>query len=179
MRRCCSGIPLIENFRRPYLPRSPAEFWSERWHISLARWFRDYLYIPLGGSRAGAWRHYANVMLVFLASGLWHAGLGYGVGWTFLAWGALNGAYLWAGIATRPVWRHLAERLPRAAANTGWTILRVLLTFHLIALTWVFFRARTLGDAWTILSASGASSPRCPRCSRVIHSRPSTPPARP
>ena len=156
------GIPLIENFRRPYLARSPAEFWSERWHVSLARWFRDYLYIPLGGSRAGAWRHYANVMLVFIASGLWHAGLGYGVGWTFLVWGALNGAYLWAGIATRPVWQRLAERLPRAAANKGWTVLRVLLTFHLIALTWVFFRAKTLGDAWTILRRIGGQLAEMP-----------------
>ena len=82
------GLELMENFRRPYLSRSTAEFWGERWHISLGRWFRDYLYIPLGGSRAGPVRRYLNLMLVFIASGLWHAGLGYGVGWTFLVWGA-------------------------------------------------------------------------------------------
>jgi alginate O-acetyltransferase complex protein AlgI len=150
------GIELAANFRRPYLSRSTAEFWAERWHISLGRWFRDYLYIPLGGSRAGAVRQYLNVMLVFVASGLWHAGLGYGVGWTFLAWGALNGAYQWAGIATRPLWRRLGERLPGIAGSTPWLVLRVVLTFHLIAITWIFFRAKTLTDAWTILRKIGS-----------------------
>jgi alginate O-acetyltransferase complex protein AlgI len=151
------GIQLAENFRRPYLSRSTAEFWGERWHISLGRWFRDYLYIPLGGSRAGAVRQYLNVMLVFIASGLWHAGLGYGVGWTFLVWGALNGAYQWAGIATRPLWRRAGARLPRVANSVPWVTLRVLLTFHLIAITWIFFRAKTLADAWTILRRIGTN----------------------
>ncbi len=145
------GLQLMENFRRPYLARSTAEFWGERWHISLARWFRDYLYIPLGGSRAGPVRQYLNLMIVFVVSGLWHAGLGYGVGWTFLAWGALNGAYQWAGVATRPFWSRVGERLPRISQSTPLCALRVLLTFHLIAITWVFFRARSLGDAWLIL----------------------------
>jgi D-alanyl-lipoteichoic acid acyltransferase DltB (MBOAT superfamily) len=145
------GLQLMENFRRPYLAKSTAEFWGERWHISLGRWFRDYLYIPLGGSRAGPVRQYLNLMLVFIASGLWHAGLGYGVGWTFLVWGALNGAYQWAGVATRPFWSRVAERLPRISQSVPLAALRVLLTFHLIAITWVFFRARSLGDAWLIL----------------------------
>lgn len=145
------GLQLMENFRRPYLARSTAEFWGERWHISLGRWFRDYLYIPLGGSRAGPVRQYLNLMLVFVASGLWHAGLGYGVGWTFLVWGALNGAYQWAGLATRPFWSRVGERLPRVSRSRLLAALRVLLTFHLIAITWVFFRARSLGDALLIL----------------------------
>lgn len=145
------GLQLMENFRRPYLAKSTAEFWAERWHISLGRWFRDYLYVPLGGSRAGPVRQYLNLMLVFVASGLWHAGLGYGVGWTFLAWGALNGAYQWAGVATRPFWSRVGERLPRISQSVPLLALRVLLTFHLIAITWVFFRARSLGDAWLIL----------------------------
>lgn len=145
------GLQLMENFRRPYLAKSTAEFWGERWHISLGRWFRDYLYIPLGGSRAGPLRQYLNLMLVFIASGLWHAGLGYGVGWTFLVWGVLNGAYQWAGVATRPFWRRVGERLPRISQSVPLLALRVLLTFHLIAITWVFFRAKTLGDAWLIL----------------------------
>ncbi len=145
------GLQLMENFRRPYLARSTAEFWGERWHISLGRWFRDYLYIPLGGSRAGPVRQYLNLMIVFIASGLWHAGLGYGVGWTFLVWGALNGAYQWAGVATRLLWGRLGERLPRISQSLPLHALRVLLTFHLIAITWVFFRARSLGDAWLIL----------------------------
>ena len=145
------GLQLMENFRRPYLARSTAEFWGERWHISLGRWFRDYLYIPLGGSRAGRVRQYLNLMLVFVASGLWHAGLGYGVGWTFLAWGALNGAYQWTGVATRPFWSRVRERLPRISQSLVVDVLRVLLTFHLIAITWVFFRARSLSDAGLIL----------------------------
>jgi alginate O-acetyltransferase complex protein AlgI len=149
------GLQLMENFRRPYLSRSTAEFWGERWHISLGRWFRDYLYIPLGGSRAGPVRQYLNLMLVFIASGLWHAGLGYGVGWTFLVWGALNGAYQWAGVATRPFWSRVGERLPRISRSVPLLALRVLLTFHLIAVSWVFFRARSLGDAWLILKKIG------------------------
>ena len=157
------GLRLMENFRRPYLSRSTAEFWGERWHISLSRWFRDYLYVPLGGSRAGPLRRYANLMLVFLVSGLWHAGLGYGVGWTFLVWGALNGAYQWAGVATRPVWRGVGEWLPRVSRSAALTALRVLLTFHLIAIAWVFFRARSLGDAFLILKKIGAQLVEMPQ----------------
>jgi D-alanyl-lipoteichoic acid acyltransferase DltB (MBOAT superfamily) len=150
------GIQLMENFRRPYLARSTAEFWAERWHISLARWFRDYLYFPLGGSRVGPLRHYANIMLVFAVSGLWHAGLGYGVGWTFLVWGALNGAYQWIALATRPLWRRLGELWPRVGRSLPLTVLRVLLTFHLILIAWVFFRAKSIGDALLILQKIGA-----------------------
>jgi D-alanyl-lipoteichoic acid acyltransferase DltB (MBOAT superfamily) len=150
------GLPLMENFRRPYLARSTSEFWGERWHISLSRWFRDYLYFPLGGSRAGTVRTYLNLMIVFVVSGLWHAGLGYGaVGWTFLAWGALNGLYGWAGLATRPLWRRLGEKLPRVRSSAALTVVRVLLTFHLVAIAWVFFRAKSLGDALTVLRRLG------------------------
>jgi D-alanyl-lipoteichoic acid acyltransferase DltB (MBOAT superfamily) len=156
------GLQLMENFRRPYLAKSTAEFWGERWHISLGRWFRDYLYIPLGGSRAGPLRQYLNLMLVFIASGLWHAGLGYGVGWTFLVWGALNGTYQWAGLATRPFWSRIGERLPRLRQSAPLLALRVLLTFHLIAITWVFFRAKTLGDAWLILKKIGLNLTEIP-----------------
>ena len=150
------GLELMENFRRPYLSRSTAEFWAERWHISLGRWFRDYLYIPLGGSRAGALRRAINVMVVFLVSGLWHAGLGYGVGWTFLVWGALNGAYLWAGLATRGLWRRIGEALPRVAASAWPRVLRIVITFHLILLSWVFFRAGSMHDALLVLQKIGA-----------------------
>jgi D-alanyl-lipoteichoic acid acyltransferase DltB (MBOAT superfamily) len=156
------GLELMENFRRPYFSRSTAEFWGERWHISLGRWFRDYLYIPLGGSRAGTVRRMLNVMLVFTASGLWHAGLGYGVGWTFLAWGALNGGYQVAGLATRPLWSRLAARLPRVAESGPWTVLRVLFTFHLIAISWVFFRAKSMGDAWLVLRKIGTQLAELP-----------------
>lgn len=145
------GIRLMENFRRPYLARSAGEFWSDRWHISLAHWFRDYLYIPLGGSRVGVVRRYLNVMIVFVVSGLWHAGLGYGVGWTFLIWGALNGFYIWVGLATRGLWRGLGAQMPRLAASTPLWAVRALITFHLVAIAWVFFRAKSIGDAVMIL----------------------------
>lgn len=151
------GIRLMENFRRPYLSRSTAEFWSQRWHISLGRWFRDYLYIPLGGSHAGLPRQYANTMLVFVVSGLWHAGLGYGVGWTFIVWGAINGFYQWIGLATRPMWRRLGDAWPRIAGSVPLAVLRVLLTFHLIAIAWIFFRAKTIADALTVLRKIGTN----------------------
>ena len=82
------GFKLMTNFRQPYLARSVAEFWK-RWHISLSTWFRDYLYLPLGGNRNGRWRHIVNVLMVFAVSGLWH-----GADWKFVIWGALNGC-LW------------------------------------------------------------------------------------
>ena len=150
------GLNLMENFRRPYLSRSTAEFWAERWHISLGRWFRDYLYIPLGGSRAGPVRQYINVMAVFMVSGLWHAGLGYGVGWSFLIWGALNGAYQWAGLATRGLWQRAGEALPRVRASTWLLVLRIVITFHLILISWVFFRATSIHDALLVLQKIGA-----------------------
>jgi D-alanyl-lipoteichoic acid acyltransferase DltB (MBOAT superfamily) len=145
------GIRLMENFRRPYLSRSTAEFWRDRWHISLGRWFRDYLYVPLGGNRRGSLRRYAGIMTVFVVSGLWHAGLGYGVGWTFVVWGALNGLYQWAGMATRHFWRGVGDRWPRLETSLPVHVLRVVLTFHLIAISWVFFRAQSIADAVTVL----------------------------
>jgi len=150
------GLKLMENFRRPYLSRSTAEFWGERWHISLGRWFRDYLYIPLGGGRAGGMRRAINVMVVFLVSGLWHAGLGYGVGWTFLVWGALNGAYQWAGLATHGLWRRLGVAWPRVSASVWLRVLRIVITFHLILLSWVFFRAGSIHDALLVLQKVAA-----------------------
>lgn len=151
------GLQLMENFRRPYLSRSTAEFWGERWHISLGGWFRDYLYIPLGGSRTGYLRRYLNVMLVFIVSGLWHAGLGYGVGWTFLIWGALNGAYQWGGLATRRLWAWLGAALPGLRQSAALSLLRILLTFHLIAISWIFFRAKSVDDALTVIRKIGAN----------------------
>jgi alginate O-acetyltransferase complex protein AlgI len=156
------GIQLMENFRRPYLARSTAEFWSERWHISLAHWFRDYLYIPLGGSHVGALRRYLNIMVVFMVSGLWHAGLGYGVGWTFLIWGALNGFNNWVGLATRGLWRRLGALMPWLAASTALWVMRVLITFHLVAIAWVFFRAKSISDALAILRKIATRLPDLP-----------------
>jgi len=156
------GIQLMENFRRPYLARSTTEFWGDRWHISLAHWFRDYLYIPLGGSRAGEVRRYLNVMMVFMVSGIWHAGLGYGVGWTFLIWGALNGFYNWVGLATRGLWRRVGSLMPGLADSVPLWVLRALITFHLVAISWVFFRAKSIGDAVVILKKIATRLPELP-----------------
>jgi alginate O-acetyltransferase complex protein AlgI len=152
------GIRLSPNFRRPYLSASVSEFWASRWHISLGHWFRDYLFIPLGGSRAGSLRTYFNIMLVFLVSGLWHAGLGYGVGWTFLVWGALNGLYQWGELAARSLASRYAKPGWSGAGWVRWT--RIVLTFHLILISWIFFRASSISEATLILGriASGLSA---------------------
>jgi D-alanyl-lipoteichoic acid acyltransferase DltB (MBOAT superfamily) len=156
------GLVLMENFRRPYLSRSVAEFWAERWHISLGHWFRDYLYFPLGGSRVGAFRFYFNIMAVFVVSGLWHAGLGYGVGWTFLVWGALNGLYVCAGRMTKPFWRIAANQMPALASSSILVVVRIVFAFHLVAVSWIFFRAASVGDAVLILKRIAAFLPNLP-----------------
>jgi len=139
------GYDLMENFRRPYFARSIAEFWR-RWHISLSTWFRDYLYISLGGSRVWRWRWYYNLILVFTLSGLWH-----GANWTFFVWGALHGAYMIMSDLTRPMREKLVSvfRLSRRPTLRTW--LQAGITFHLVLLAWVFFRANSLGDAVLIL----------------------------
>jgi alginate O-acetyltransferase complex protein AlgI len=129
------GTDLMTNFKRPYLSLSIREFWS-RWHISLSTWFRDYLYIPLGGSRVTVARNMLNVFIVFLVSGLWH-----GANWTFVVWGALHGFYLLVEIAIER--SKLAIKVPRVAK---WT-----LNFILVAITWIFFRAHSITQAKQIL----------------------------
>jgi D-alanyl-lipoteichoic acid acyltransferase DltB (MBOAT superfamily) len=142
----------MKNFNRPYFADSVADFWR-RWHISLSTWFKDYLYFPLGGNRVAKGRWAFNVMVVFLVSGLWH-----GAAWTYVIWGALHGAYLVAEDLTAGARARIAEvtglaRFPRLRKG-----LAVLATFHLVLFAWIFFRARTLSDAWLILKtiASGA-----------------------
>ena len=139
------GVDVMENFRRPYFSTSVPEFWSRRWHLSLATWFRDYMYIPMGGSRRSRLRQYANVMAVFLVSGLWH-----GANWTFVVWGGANGLYQVFSLMTRRVREQLAGAVTMPPAVRA--VLRGLLTFHLILVTWVFFRAASLSDATTVLS---------------------------
>jgi D-alanyl-lipoteichoic acid acyltransferase DltB (MBOAT superfamily) len=128
------NIKLMENFRQPYLSSSLNEFWT-RWHISLSTWFRDYLYIPMGGNRKGAIRRRINVLVVFLLSGLWH-----GANWTFIIWGFLHGLFVL--ILTRKVSRGADDRL----GLKGW--LQVLMNFLLVTLLWIFFRAENLSAAW-------------------------------
>ncbi|HEY7171178.1 MAG TPA: MBOAT family O-acyltransferase [Vicinamibacterales bacterium] len=143
------GLDLMENFRRPYLATTTAEFWARRWHLSLTTWFRDYVYIPLGGSRVARPRWAFNLLIVFVLSGLWH-----GAAWTFVVWGALNGIYvLVSNIRTR--------RAPLTGGSVR-TVVRAVVTFHLILVTWVFFRAASLDDALTIFSRIAASAGRLP-----------------
>lgn len=135
------GIRLMVNFDRPYAARSVTEFWR-RWHISLSTWFRDYVYIPLGGNRLSPGRHYVTLLVVFLISGLWH-----GASWTFVIWGALHGLYLIGGRVLTPV-RVAIRRCCAADRFPGWThAINVCITFSLVTLAWVFFRASHVGDA--------------------------------
>ena len=129
------GIDLMINFRRPYMSTSIREFWS-RWHISLSTWFRDYLYIPLGGNRVSVYRNMFNLFFVFLVSGLWH-----GANWTFIIWGALHGFYLMMEIVIDRLVPSI--KLPRS--------IRWILNFVLVAIAWVFFRASNFQTAKQIL----------------------------
>jgi len=135
------GYDLTVNFERPYMAQSVQEFWR-RWHISLSTWFRDYLYIPLGGSRCGKWRTRLNLMITFLVSGLWH-----GANWTFVIWGGLNGLFQVIGNMMKP-WKDGLRRLCRM--EEGSRVLKtfnILVTFALMTEAWTFFKARSFGDA--------------------------------
>ncbi len=156
------GIRLSENFRRSYFAHSISEFWSRRWHISLADWFRDYVYFPLVGAERKAWRMYAGLMIVFMLSGIWHAGLGYGIGWGFVAWGALNGLYLWVERAFNPARRRLRKRLSGTTLEQVHTVIAILVVFHLVTISWVFFRAGNIGDATTVLGRIWQALPDLP-----------------
>lgn len=140
------GFNLMENFRRPYFAQSPAEFWR-RWHISLSTWFRDYLYIPLGGSRVPVPRWYLNLMIVFLVSGLWH-----GAAWTFVIWGGLHGLYVVGEATTTTARSKLAGRLGLDRRPATLAVLSGVVTFILVDLAWVFFRANSMADAFLLLS---------------------------
>jgi D-alanyl-lipoteichoic acid acyltransferase DltB (MBOAT superfamily) len=136
----------MDNFRHPYLATSPQDFWH-RWHISLSTWLRDYLFIPLGGSRSGLWFTARNLLITMLIGGLWH-----GANWTFIAWGAVHGTWL------------VAHRfLPKSGAQShqsGWPAWWIkfgkqLGTFHLVCLTWLLFRCDSLQQAWDMLLRLG------------------------
>ncbi|MDV6235995.1 MBOAT family O-acyltransferase [Leptospira ellisii] len=143
------GIDLMKNFDRPYFSASVSEFWS-RWHISLSSWFRDYVYIPLGGNRVSTFRHIRNLLIVFGLSGIWH-----GANWTFVVWGLCNGVYLASETLLR---RYLKSEI---FAKTAFRWIGVLITFHCVLFSWVYFRAKSIEIAHVILrriweSASGA-----------------------
>jgi alginate O-acetyltransferase complex protein AlgI len=158
------GIRLPVNFRSPYKATSIIDFWR-RWHITLSRFLRDYLYIPLGGNRLGEQRRYLNLMVTMLLGGLWH-----GAGWNFLIWGGLHGLYLsvnhlwqkWRGVAVK------AAASDHFAGVAAWAV-----TFGAVVIAWAFFRAKTLAGAWSMLSAlfggeAGSSAYASPGILRVM-----------
>jgi D-alanyl-lipoteichoic acid acyltransferase DltB (MBOAT superfamily) len=125
------GVDLIRNFNRPYFSKSVSEFWR-RWHVSLSFWFRDYVYIPLGGSQCSKKRHYLNLFITFLLSGIWH-----GADWTFAVWGGLNGIYL------------IIEdmlHINRNAKSAWKRMFGLLYTYFLVNISWIFFRANSFKD---------------------------------
>lgn len=133
------GFKLMDNFKTPYFALSIADFWR-RWHISLSTWFRDYVYIPLGGNRVSKSRWYFNIMLTFILSGLWH-----GANWTYIIWGGIHGFYLSMS--------YIKEKISK---RTVPVLFQRLWVFILVLFAWIFFRANTVSDAWYIVKASVA-----------------------
>lgn len=140
------GIRLMKNFDHPYRAETVKEFWS-RWHISLSTWFRDYLYIPLGGNRVGRLRHLLNIFIVFLISGLWH-----GAAWTFVIWGALHGFYQIIGTLTYKKRNELLLKAGISHKNFLVRAFRITVTFTMVSFAWIFFRANSIGDVGTLFS---------------------------
>ncbi|MFW5740789.1 MAG: MBOAT family O-acyltransferase [Myxococcota bacterium] len=142
------GVKFALNFNSPYKAHNLQEFWH-RWHISLSTWLRDYLYIPLGGSRYGPWRTYRNLMITMLLGGLWH-----GAGWQFIFWGFLHGGLLGVTRAWQR-WRGMGEAPTdpfRSLGSLVGHVIGVFLTFHYVCLGWVFFRAESFEKAWAVLT---------------------------
>ncbi len=139
------GIKTMKNFDRPYFASSIQEFWR-RWHISLSTWLRDYIYIPLGGSRVYFLRHYLNILIVMLICGLWH-----GASWTFIIWGAIHGFYLIFSVLTRDL-RNNFYRLIGLENSLIQKSLRLVITFFLVSFSWIFFRANNITEAFYIIS---------------------------
>jgi D-alanyl-lipoteichoic acid acyltransferase DltB (MBOAT superfamily) len=132
----CLGFKLMQNFNHPYLSLSVKEFWR-RWHISLSSWFSDYVYIPLGGSRCSKVKHYRNLMITMLTSGLWH-----GANWTFVCWGGLHGLYL----ICNSYYSKFTNKKPIVPK-----LLRIIVTFFFISFAWIFFRANSISEAYIII----------------------------
>ncbi len=152
----CFGFVLTDNFRCPYAARGFSDFW-QRWHISLSQWLRDYLYISLGGNRAGQWRTYLNILITMLLGGFWH-----GASWNFIIWGLLHGIYL--------IVERLASWIWGEARWAGWLIVRLgvqLLTFYLVCISWVFFRAQNLPAAAGLIKSMTVGAFRAARPGRL------------
>ena len=134
------GIRLMQNFNFPYTATTIKDFWR-RWHISLSSWFTDYIYIPMGGSRVRKFRHFFNLLFVFLVSGIWH-----GAAWTFILWGVMHGVFQIAGNITKPVRDRLFERVGVSRDNAVLCFVRRILTFVLVCISWIAFRANSMSD---------------------------------
>ena len=139
------GFNLMQNFAFPYFSRDIAEFWR-RWHISLSTWFRDYLYIPLGGSRGGKWMRIRNTFAIFLVSGFWH-----GANWTFIVWGFINACYFLPLLLTNQNRRHLDVVAQNSLFPSIKELIKIGYTFLITVLAWIFFRAESLSHAWNYL----------------------------
>ncbi len=158
----CLGFELSLNFNLPYFATSPRDFWN-RWHISLSQWLRDYLYIPLGGGRGGSLFTYRNLMITMALGGLWH-----GAKWTFVVWGVYQGSLL---VAHRLLGPWLSKVDPRDAFERAcWTGVRIVVTFHLVCLGWLIFRADSLEQAMVLLRAmiEQPALPRAPDLARFL-----------
>lgn len=138
------GFDFMTNFKRPYFSKSIAEFWS-KWHISLSTWFRDYLYIPLGGNRVSKSKRYFNLFLVFIVSGLWH-----GASYNFIIWGFLHGIYQVLGLISKPLFLSIESSLNTISLKS-WNFIKGLGVFCLVTFAWIFFRAKTLDDAFLLI----------------------------
>ena len=150
------GFRLMLNFNNPYLATSLGDFWS-RWHISLSSWFKDYVYIPLGGNRSGKFNTYRNMFLTMVISGLWH-----GAAWTFIIWGAVHalGRFCTREMEATSLYK---EKVPR--------IIKQIFVFVFVTFAWIFFRAESIGDAWIIITrifTSGFADPHCPVLALVL-----------
>jgi alginate O-acetyltransferase complex protein AlgI len=140
------GIELLRNFAFPYFSRDIAEFWR-RWHISLSSWFRDYLYIPLGGSKGGTWMKIRNTFIIFIVSGFWH-----GANWTFIVWGLLNAIYFLPLLLLKRNRDNLETVAQGKILPSPRDLFNILTTFALTVFAWIFFRARDIGHAFEYIS---------------------------
>ena len=139
------GFRLMANFNHPYFALNIQDFWR-RWHISLSTWFRDYVYIPLGGSRCSKLKKYRNIAIVFLTSGLWH-----GANWTYVIWGALHGFYQIMGDILKPL-RNKVETIFKVNTQCfSYRLFNIIITFILVDFAWIFFRAPDIETAFTII----------------------------
>ena len=138
------GYDLMTNFRFPLFATSVPDYWR-RWHISMSKWFKDYIFIPLGGNRCNTWRWYFNIFIVFFLSGFWH-----GANWTFVIWGMIHGIYMISSIATKSMRKKVTDKMN--LSPTMHRVVKIFIAFNLVAFSRIFFRGNSVQDAWYILT---------------------------